>query len=103
MPVGITVDRHIVDSLMPDLVGHDRKPSAFLVYLYLWCRGRGRSQRRASASLQQIALDTGLSKSAVQQALRTLRHRRLVTSRQQTATSVPEHVLHMPWLRQTPS
>lgn len=93
------MDRHIVDSLMPDLVGHDRQPSAFLVYLYLWCRARGGRERRAVASLQQIALDTGLSKSAVQLALRTLRRRRLVVSRQAGPTAVPEHVLQTPWLR----
>jgi hypothetical protein len=67
----ITVDRHILESLMPDLVGHDRKPSAFIVYLYLWCRGRGTRKRIATVSLQRIAVDTGLSKSAVQLALRT--------------------------------
>ena len=93
------LDRYIVDTLMPDLVGHDRQPSAFLVYLYLWSRGRGASERRATASLQRIALDTGLSKSAVQYALRTLRRRKLVSSQQRSATSVPEHVLHMPWAR----
>jgi hypothetical protein len=30
-----TFDAYLVDSLMPDLVGHDRQPSAFIVYLYL--------------------------------------------------------------------
>jgi hypothetical protein len=32
----IEVDDYVVDTLMADLVGHDRQPSAFLVYLYLW-------------------------------------------------------------------
>jgi DNA-binding MarR family transcriptional regulator len=95
----ISVDAYIIESLLPDLVGHDRQPSAFLVYLYLWCSGRGRRERRASASLQQISSATGLSKSAVQQALRTLKRRRLVSSRQRTATAVPDYVLHMPWIR----
>ena len=95
----ITVDRHILESLMPDLVGHDRKPSAFIVYLYLWCRGRGGRKRIATASLQTIAVDTGLSKSAVQLALRTLKRRRLVSARQATATSVPDYLVLMPWKR----
>ena len=95
----ISVDTYIVETLLPDLVGHDRQPSAFLVYLHLWCRGRGRRERRASASLQQISSATGLSKSAVQHALRTLRRRGLVTSRQRAATAVPDYVLHMPWIR----
>ena len=95
----ISLDSYIVESLLPDLVGHDRKPSAFVVYLHLWCTGRGRRERRVSTSLQQISSATGLSKSAVQQALRALRRRRLVSSRQRSATAVPDYVLHMPWLR----
>jgi DNA-binding MarR family transcriptional regulator len=94
-----TVPTYIVDVLMVDLVGHDRQPSAFLVYLYLWCRAKGKRERVVSASLQQIALDTGLSKSAVQQAIRTLRRRRFVHGRQESATSVPEYVLATPWVR----
>ena len=96
----VTLDRHIVDVLMPDLVGHDHQPSAFVVFLYLWCRARPARERRVSASLQQIAVDTGLSKSAVQQAIRRLKKRKLVTSRQASATAVPEYALHTPWVRQ---
>ncbi|HET7620087.1 MAG TPA: helix-turn-helix domain-containing protein [Vicinamibacterales bacterium] len=99
MGARLILDRHVVETLMPDLVGHDHQPSAFIVYLYLWSQARGRGERRATASLQRIASDTGLSKSAVQYALRTLRRRRLVTSRQAYATSVPTHVLHTPWVR----
>lgn len=99
MAAHITIDRHIVDALMPDLVGHDRHPSAFLVYLFLWCSGRGQRQRTVSASLHTISVNTGLSKSAVQVALRTLRRRRLLSSRQRTATAAPDHVVHMPWRR----
>jgi hypothetical protein len=95
----ISVDAYIVESLLPDLVGHDRQPSAFLVYLSLWCSARGGRERRVSTSLQQISSATGLSKSAVQQALRTLKRRRLVSSKQRAATAVPEYVLHMPWIR----
>ena len=94
MAIRIVLDRYVVDTLMPDLVGHDKQPSAFIVYLYLWARGR-----RAAVSLQQMALDTGLSKSAVQQAIRTLRRRRLLTSRQTSTTSVPEYTLAAPWRR----
>jgi hypothetical protein len=99
----VSLDRHVVDALMPDLVGHDRQPSAFVVYLYLWCQGRGRGERRTAASLQRIADETGLSKSAVQYALRTLRRRRLVSSRQASAPSVPTHVVHTPWVRRATS
>jgi DNA-binding MarR family transcriptional regulator len=93
------IDRAIVDVLMPDLVGHDRAPSAFVVYRYLWCRAPRARQRRVTVSLQQIAVDTGLSKSAVQQALRRLKRRRLVSSRRATATAVPDYAVHTPWSR----
>ena len=99
MPMHVALDPYILDSLMPDLVGHDRQPSAFLVYLYLYRHSKGRVARSATVSLQQMASDTGLSKSAVQQAIRTLKRRRLVQSRQATATSAPEYVVATPWVR----
>jgi DNA-binding GntR family transcriptional regulator len=99
MARALSLDHYVVDALMPDLVGHDRQPSAFVVYVYLWRHARGGRIRRAAASLQQIASDTGLSKSAVQQAIRTLRRRRLVESRQASATSVPEYTVLQPWKR----
>ena len=101
MAARVTVDSYVLDSLMPDLVGHDRQPSAFLVYLYLYRHSTGRVARSATASLQQMASDTGLSKSAVQQAIRTLKRRRLVQSRQATPTSAPQYVVATPWVRMT--
>ena len=99
MAARVTLDAYILDSLMPDLVGHDRQPSAFLVYLYLYRHARGRAARAATASLQQMASDTGLSKSAVQQAIRTLKRRRLVQSRQATPTPAPEYMVAPPGVR----
>ena len=99
MPARVTLDAYILESLMPDLVGHDRQPSAFLVCLYLYRHSRGRVARAATASLQQMASDTGLSKSAVQQAIRTPKRRRLVHSRQASATSAPEYVVATRWVR----
>jgi hypothetical protein len=98
MVTRVRLDPYILDSLMPDLVGHDRQPSAFLVYLYLYRHANGRA-RAATASLQQMASDTGLSKSAVQQAIRTLKRRRLIHSRQRSPTSAPEYVVATPWVR----
>ena len=34
----IALDSYVLDVLMRDLVGHDKKPSAFIVYLYLAVR-----------------------------------------------------------------
>src|SRR5882757_8768879 len=73
----LTVDSYVIDALMPDLVQHDRRPSAFLVYLYLWRRSAGAS-RNAVASYRMLADGTGLSKRAVQDAVRVLARRQLV-------------------------
>src|SRR6186713_960001 len=82
-------DPYVIDALLPDLVGHDRQPSAFIVYLYLADRvTRGRT-RGCAASLATVAADTGLSKSAVQRGLRTLVRRRLVRVERSSPTSVP--------------
>ena len=62
----IELDAYILDVLMLDLVGHDRSPSAFLVYLYMWRRTREGDSR---LPLQRIAEGTGLSKRGVQAAI----------------------------------
>ena len=79
-------DPYLLDTLMPDLVGHDRQPSAFLVYLYLAHRSARARARAVALSLQALAADTGLSKSAVQRGLRTLAARRLVRVDKASAT-----------------
>ncbi len=70
-----------------DLVGRDRSPSAFIVYLYLWSRG-GKSVR---ISHKGIADETGLSKSAVQAAIRLLNRRKLIRSVHASRTAIPQH------------
>jgi hypothetical protein len=42
---------------------------------------------------------TGLSKSAVQGAIRTLTRRRLVRATRLSATAVPEYLVLRPWRR----
>lgn len=94
----LALDVYVVDVLMPDLVGHDRKPSAFLVYLYLAAAARRSRRDRVTASLQTIAVRTGLSKSAVQSAIRHLRRRGLLAD--EVADSAdPARVVLRPWLR----
>lgn len=95
----VPVDAYVLETLMPDLVGHDRSPSAFLVYLHLWHRTAGARDRRVSASLAQVAEDTGLSKSAVQGALRLLKQRRLVKAERASLTAVPVYEVLRPWVR----
>ena len=91
------LDGYVVDVLLRDLVGHDHSPAAFLVYLLLWRRTRGSSATSAKLSHRDIADETGLSKSAVQQALRILHRRGLVKSKQQRMTDTPEHAVLRPW------
>jgi hypothetical protein len=94
----VPLDPYVVDILMPDLVGHDRKPSAFLVYLYLSAAASRSGRDRVGASLQTIATRTGLSKSAVQSALRHLRRRGLIADGE-VAPDDPARVVRRPWVR----
>ena len=93
----LPLDPYVIETLMPDLVGHDRRPSAFLVYLYLWRQTNGGRARSAELPLRQIAEGTGVSKRAVQNALRALVRRRLVTASHATPTSAPTFIVHRPW------
>ena len=95
----IALDAYVIDTLLADLVGHDRRIAAFAVYLYLWRHTWGAGERELSASHQTIASDTGLSKSAVQVALRHLRRRKLVETQQEFATATPRHRVLRPWRR----
>jgi hypothetical protein len=94
----VTLDPYVIDTLMPDLVGHDRRPAAFLVYLYLLRHSADHRQRRVSASLQMIATRTGLSKSSVQNAIRHLQRRRLLDPEVQATTLVPVRRVLCPWV-----
>ena len=93
----IRVDLYVLDGLMPDLVGHDKQPSAFIVYLYLWTRLAVSRARRLQVRHQTIANDTGLSKSAVQGAVRNLLRRKLIRSQLEFRTAVPEYIVLKPW------
>ena len=68
----IGIDTYVIDTLMRDLVGHERKPSAFIVYLFLWRRVAASRAASVHLSHQAIAEATGLSRSAVQSAIRVL-------------------------------
>jgi hypothetical protein len=95
----LRLDAYVVDVLLPDLVGHDRHPSAFLVYLHLWRKTSGGRRKGGPASLRSIADATGLSKRAVQAALATLARRRLVAVARPTPTAVPVISVLRPWER----
>lgn len=82
---------------MRDLVGHDKSPSAYIVYLFLWSKTSGMRTRGIRISHQGIADGTGISKSAVQAAVRHLHRRKLIRSERATPTSTPEHFVLKPW------
>ena len=94
----VLVDAYVLDVLMRDLVAHDQQPSAFLVYLSLFGRATRQRWRPVAASLRTIAEETGLSKSAVQTALETLRHRELIITARTHATAVPTHRVLRHWI-----
>lgn len=93
------LDAYVVDVLLRDLAGHDRSPAAFLVFLLLWRRTHGARAAGARLSHREIADETGLSKSAVQQALRILHRRGLVKSTRRHETDTPVHEVRRPWRR----
>ncbi len=93
----LRLDTYVIDSLLPDLVGHDRAPSAFLVYVVLWRRCQQDRRRATQVSYRELAADTGLSKASVQQAVKRLRRRRLLDVRQASITAIPEYRVLQPW------
>ena len=95
----VAIDAYVLDVLMRDLVAHDRQPSAFLVYLCIWRRAAQVTRGAVALSHQMIADATGLSKSAVQDALRTLVRRKLVKAEKKSRTATPIYTLHHHWRR----
>lgn len=93
----VEIDEYVIDTLMRDLVGHDRRPSAFLVYLYL-CRAAGPDDDgRVQVALLDIAQDIGLSKRSVQNALGGLAKRKLIRVARASITAVPVYTVLTPW------
>jgi len=93
----IPIDDYVLDVLMRDIVGHDRQPAAYLVYLYLYGQAARAKWKPVPASLRTLAEATGLSKSAVQTALERLRRRKLLETTSEHATAMPEHRVLRHW------
>ena len=96
----VPVDDYVIDVLMPDLVGHDQHPAAFLAYLYLYRQAQRSGWRKIRASLRTVAEATGLSKSAVQLAFARLQRRELIRSRRAHRTATPVHQVLRHWREQ---
>ena len=93
----IPVDDYVLDVLMRDLVGHDRQPAAYLVYLYLYGQAARDKWKPVAKSLRDLADATGLSKSAVQTALENFRRRELINTTSDHSTAVPRHRVLRHW------
>lgn len=93
----IPIDDYVLDVLMRDIVGHDRQPAAYLVYVWLYGQAARKKWKTISASLRSLADETGLSKSAVQAALELLRRRELIRTVRDHPTAVPKHRVLRHW------
>src|ERR1700740_2365395 len=92
------LDDYIVDVLMRVLVGHDRRPVSFLVYLWLATE----QQRRGDAvqvSYREVAECIGVSKSSVQAAISWLTRRKLLARSKENSTATPRYSVLRPWTR----
>lgn len=95
----LRLDPYLVDSLLPDLTGHDHRPSAFLVYLFLWHAAGGARKNGVACSYQEIATRTGLAKRTVQLAVQHLANRKLIAVEQASLTATPVYSVLTPWRR----
>lgn len=93
------MDTYLVDTLMADLGRHDRQPSAFLVYLYLYRWTKATGNNSLTISLREIAESTGLSKRSVQSAIARLHKRKLIGIRRESITAIPTYRVLTPWKR----
>ena len=91
-----SLDSYVLDTLMADLVGHDHRPSAFLVYLAITAAA---AQGRAALSHAQLAERTGLAKRTVQNAVAALERRQLIEIRRRGPTEPPDYLPLAPWRR----
>jgi DNA-binding MarR family transcriptional regulator len=93
----IPIDDYVLDVLMRDLIGHDQQPAAYLVYLYLYGQAVREKWKPVAVSVRTLADATGLSKSAIQTALATLRRRELIVTTREHATATSSHRVLRHW------
>jgi hypothetical protein len=94
------LDPYITEVLLRDLVGHDRRPASFLVYIWL----AAEQQRRGSSitiSYQELAESVGISKSSAQSAVAWLARRKLLAVTKATVTATPVYKVLTPWRSRT--
>ena len=92
------VDDYVTDVLMRDLVGHDKRPVSFLVYLWLAAEEQ-RQGGQVKISYQELAESIGVSKSSAQTAVGWLVRRKLLSVTKATVTATPCYKVQTPWRR----
>jgi hypothetical protein len=90
------IDDYVTDTLMRDLVGHDRRPASFLVYLWLSAE-QTRRGGDVEISYQELSESIGISKSSTQSAVSWLLRRKLLGVSRQSVTATPRYSVRMPW------
>ena len=90
------IDEYVTDVLMRDLVGHDKRPASFLVYMWLAAEGQRRGGE-VQISYQELAESTGVSKSSAQSAVGWLVRRGLISASKDTVTATPVYTVRQPW------
>jgi hypothetical protein len=94
----MVLDDYVVDVLLRDLVGHDRRPVSFLVYLWL-ATEQQRRKTVIQVSYRELAESIGVSKSSVQSAANWLERRKLLTVSKENSTATPRYTVLKPWKR----
>jgi hypothetical protein len=92
----VKLDEYVLDSLMRDLVGHDRRPVSYLVYLWLAAEEQ-RQKKPVSISYSDLAQSVGVSKSSAQGAVAWLIHRKQISSTKANVTATPNYTVQTPW------
>jgi hypothetical protein len=92
----ISFDNYVIDVLLRDLVGHDRRPTSFLVYLWLDAE-QTRRTGPVRVSYLELAESIGVSKSSVQVAVNWLVRRKLLSVSKDNVTATPCYTVQRPW------
>ena len=92
----ISYDDYVIDVLMRDLVGHDRRPVSFLIYVWLFAEQK-RRDGAVEISYQELAENVGVSKSSAQAAVAWLIRRKLLSSVKKMVTATPRYTTLKTW------
>ena len=92
----LKIDEYVTDVLMRDLVGHDKRPVSFLVYLWMAAEQQRRGGQ-VQISYQELAESIGVSKSSAQTAVGWLVRRKLLSVSKAMVTATPCYGVLSPW------